>query len=672
MKRCCWILIMLISMQTVYGQENDLVQILEDQAGADDTHELEEDLQQWQNLRKHPLNLNTAGGEAFSIFAFITPIQVQRLILYRKALGPLKNILELQAVPGWTAVQIHKIAPYVTVSTPDDWRKEIKADINAGRSQLLTRIGMRKMPAGQFPGSAPSVLLRYQFRSKFLQFAVNSEKDMGEQFFQKGKGISFLSLHLALYGKKNPGNILILGDYLLNMGQGLIHWQGRTVRKTGMPIMIKHQLPLVQPYRSNDENRFHRGLALVLNKGRWTSGFFFSDKKIDANRKYDSLKNFYYVSSLLTSGYHRTKSELENKHSLRLTSAGAVIAYRNEGLRIGINAIHHFFSLPYIREYEPYRVFVFRGQHMANYSLDYHYTFRNIHFFGEAAVNQGFHQAYLQGIMVAPDPRLDLSILARTISHKYYSLQGNAFLESSEPANEEGIYAGASLRLTSKLTFDAYVDFYRFPWLKYGIDLPGQGKDFLLQGTLRVDKKTIFYIRYRHEIKTGNIGNAQNLPVSNFYLADLDPLNTSTGRMNPAGFISRSNYRVHLVRIFSQQVECRLRMETVKWINGQQKSNGYLFFSDIFWTPVHPGFSLQSRFLYYETTDYSSRLYAFENDVMYYNIIPSFSGHGMVMYLNARLALLKHAQFFLKGSMNKEKTVPGLSWLARFQVILSW
>ena len=99
---------------------------------------------------------------------------------------------------------------------------------------------------------------------------------MGERILQKGHGISFVSFHLALYGKKNQRNMVVLGDYLVNIGQGLIHWQGRAVKKTGLPIMIKRQQPAIQPYRSNDENRFHRGLAMVIEQGKLSTSFFFS------------------------------------------------------------------------------------------------------------------------------------------------------------------------------------------------------------------------------------------------------------------------------------------------------------------------------------------------------------------------------------------------------------
>ena len=205
---------LVLNVFSVNGQEHDLLQILEDQASADDTREMEEDLQQWQHLRRHPLNLNTAGAEELSIFPFITPVQVQRLDLYRRSLGPLHHVLELQSVPGWTPEIIRKISPFVSTSVTESWPQGMRSSLNKGKHQVLTRMGIRKIDGDDFPGSLPSLLLRYQFRSRFLQFNLNTEKDMGEQFIQQGKGIAFVSSHFVFYGKKNPQNALFIGPWV--------------------------------------------------------------------------------------------------------------------------------------------------------------------------------------------------------------------------------------------------------------------------------------------------------------------------------------------------------------------------------------------------------------------------------------------------------------------------
>jgi hypothetical protein len=58
----------------------------------------------WQNLEQYsraPLNLNTADEAELSEFFFLTPLQIQNFLQYRKRLGELLSVYELQAVPGW-------------------------------------------------------------------------------------------------------------------------------------------------------------------------------------------------------------------------------------------------------------------------------------------------------------------------------------------------------------------------------------------------------------------------------------------------------------------------------------------------------------------------------------------------------------------------------------------
>jgi hypothetical protein len=98
------------------------------------------------------------------------------------------------------------------------------------------------------------------------------------------------------------------------------------------------------------------------------------------------------------------------------------------------------------------------------------------------------------------------------------------------------------------------------------------------------------------------------------------------------GFITKANWRLNLSHIFTREVEWRLRFEHSGVENGKKLSTGYLFFTDLFWTPQKTPFSFSSRLGIFETTDYSSRIYAFENDVMYYSTIPAFFGRGLLFY----------------------------------------
>lgn len=71
-------------------------------------NELEDDayLQTLIQLQKNKLNLNQVNESELAELRLVTPLQIQNLIQYRRQLGVLVSIFELQAVPGWDLLTI--------------------------------------------------------------------------------------------------------------------------------------------------------------------------------------------------------------------------------------------------------------------------------------------------------------------------------------------------------------------------------------------------------------------------------------------------------------------------------------------------------------------------------------------------------------------------------------
>ena len=69
----------------------------------------------------------------------------------------------------------------------------------------------------------------------------------------------------------------------------------------------------------------------------------------------------------------------------------------------------------------------------------------------------------------------------RNIEKTYQALYGNAFTESTFPTNEKGLFTGISIKPAAFLKLDAYADIFSFPWLRYRVDAPSNGSEYLLQ-----------------------------------------------------------------------------------------------------------------------------------------------------------------------------------------------
>jgi hypothetical protein len=96
---------------------------------------------------------------------------------------------------------------------------------------------------------------------------------------------------------------------------------------------------------------------------------------------------------------------------------------------------------------------------------------------------------------------------------------------------------------------------------------------------------------------------------------------------------------------------------------GRFAEEGFLLFGELHYKPK-PAFSGNIRFQYFETDGYNSRLYAFENDVLYSYSIPAFFYRGLRYYININYHCSKKVSLWLRWAQtmynNREKIGSGL------------
>ncbi len=583
-------------------------------------------LQQLEMYRRNPININTAELSELRELRLLTDLQIMNFISYRRIFGKFLSIYELQAIPTWDINTLKKIAPFLTVASTGPVTEDLIKRFNHGRHSLLVRYtqilepseGIKDtVPETMYLGSPQRYLFRYRYTFKnTLQFGIVGDKDAGEQFFNGAQhlGFDFYSFHLFA---RNIGIIkqLAVGDFTVNMGQGLIHWQSLAFKKSVDVLGVKRQSTILRPYNSAGEFTFNRGAGINIRKGNIDITVFGSIRKLDANRVSDTVSYEDYVSSFLTSGYHRTQSEIADRHSLRQTSYGGTARYLGPRWQAGVNAVGYEFSEPIKKSAETYNLFAISGNRWYNLSVDYNYTYKNFHFFGEAAIDKNFNKAFLNGVLISVDPRVDVSLVHRAIEKDYQSVNGNAFTENIYPNNERGFYSGITIRPTSAFRLDAYADIYKFPWLKSNVDAPSYGKDYLVQLTYVPNKQLEVYTRFKNERKQNN------QPDNNTVINYLDNF-------------PRQNWRVQAGYKITNAITLRSRAEVI-WYDrkGKNSEQGFLSFFDFIYRPLTRPFSGVVRLQYFETDGYDSRLYAYENDILYSYSIPTFYDEGYRYYI---------------------------------------
>lgn len=624
----------------------------EDQETEDDSY-----LQQVVQFIKNPIELNEADADDLNQLRILTVLQVQNFLLYRNLVGKLIDVYELQAVPGWDIGTIQKIRPYISVSNKISTAATLKARLKDGGHSILLRgsqvperskgyLTDSSTATNYYPGSPQKILLRYKYSYKNLfQYGIVAEKDAGEQFF-KGKqkqGFDFYSAHIFLR-KLGIIKSLAVGDFVVNLGQGLTQWQSLAFKKSADVMNIKREGEVFRPYNSAGEINFHRGLAVTLAKNKWQLSVFGSYRNIDANFVADTSQNQDdFVSSLQTSGYHRTKSETDDKGIQRQLAFGGNFSYDFKKLHLGINAVQYKFKFPLVKSADPYNKYALSGNSFGNYSFDYSYTFRNLHFFGEAAFSSSLSKAFVNGLLFSASSRADLSLLYRNISRSYQSLYTSAFTENTYPTNEKGLYAGISVRPGPAWRIDAYADFYKFPWLRYRVDAPSTGSDYLVQLSYKPNKQLEIYTRYHAESKAINANPALLI-------------------LSPVIQQPKKNWRTQVTYKINNALIIRNRAEIV-WFdkNGVAEEQGFLIYFDFLYKPQLQPFSGNIRVQYFDTEGYNSRIYAYENDILYSFSIPVFYEKGYKYYANINYDLNRKISLWAKWSQTlyKDKNLVG-------------
>ncbi|MEI9956689.1 MAG: helix-hairpin-helix domain-containing protein [Ferruginibacter sp.] len=607
------LLSLLVLSQTPEIPSTNTEQQMENITAGNGDVETEDDsyVQQMQEFAKHPLNLNTADENDLKSLGVLNALQIQNLINYRSLFGNFINIYELQAVPSWNIQLIQKIRLYVSVNNNIGLTNTLRERLKGGERSILLRASQTLEKSKGFiidsstatnfyPGSPQKILLRYKYQFKnLLQYGIVGEKDAGEQFF-KGKqkqGFDFYSAHFFI---SNIGIIksLALGDFTVNLGQGLTQWQSLAFKKSSDVINIKRAAAVLRPYSSAGEINFHRGAGITVGKNNWQATFFASYKKIDANLVADtSQTQDDFISSLQTSGYHRTQSETADKGIQQQLAIGGNFSYQYKRLHIGFNGIQYHFKLPLVKANDPYNLYALTGKSFGNYSMDYAYTFKNMHLFGEVAATNNLYKALVSGVLISMSQQVDMSFLYRNISKGYQSLYTTAFTESTYPSNETGFYTGLSVHPGSTWRIDAYVDMYKFPWLKFRVNAPSSGADYLLQVTYKPNKQLEIYTRFHTESKAINFNPDQFV-------------------LSPVVAQPKQNWRTECTYSPSKQYVFSSRVEAL-WFNKKSTApeQGFLIYFDVLYKPLQKPFAASVRWQYFETDSYNSRLYAYENDL---------------------------------------------------------
>ena len=480
----------------------------------------------------------------------------------------------------------------------------------------LTRGFSTSANDGGYAGSPYAFFTRLDLRTLAgHSFRFAAEKDPGEALLwsphSQRYGFDHISGGLTLK-RFIFFNTLVLGDFTLNFGQGLLFSRSLSRGKG-----LEHTRRLLSPAQnhrssaSRSENSAFRGIAasIQLNPGvDWT--FFLSSRYRDASVHTDSLRS---IRSFVMSGLHRTQNELATRGTVREKLIGSNVSFTSSALILSLTGYSTRFNVPFAQSQERTQQFRFSGNTLAGASLYASYTTNRLLLSGELARSYPGQAAFLLGLHLAIPANNELLILLRSYGPAYHAHYASSF---GSLKNEKGVYVAYTMHISPKIKWLSFVDHYTLPWISHTIAKPYTGAEFYtsIEYVPRTWLSTLIQYRSKHKSK-------QSIYSSSAFkqLKSTTPVHQSFGR-----------FQIQFTH--SAYFKARTRIDVKINRQNSTKKHGFMMYQDLILEPFHH-FKIHTRFSIFDTDGNDTNVFTLEKDGRYRYSIQTLSGRGLRNFL---------------------------------------
>ncbi|MGN0282794.1 MAG: helix-hairpin-helix domain-containing protein [Prevotella sp.] len=596
-----------------------------DEQTLDDVYELLND------FANNPININATKREELELLPFLSSQQVMDIMEYLDRYGPMKSKNELAAIYSLDYYRRKLLSCFIEIGErPTDQKLHLDKLLKYGKSEFLA---YTDVPAYQRKGDVNGYLgygykhwLKYDFHyGKRLRFGIVASQDAGEPFFANRNkyGYDYYSPYFLLNGM-GPMETIALGRYNVNFGMGLVVNHGFGFGKLSMLQSLGAKTPSsIRAHSSRSEESYFQGAAAsfrLLRQIKLTA--FASYRKVDA-----TLNDNGSVATLISSGYHRTPTEMQKKNNTSMTDFGVNAAFDRNDLHIGATALAtHFDRLLQPKLTTRYRRFYPRGHDFINFSLDYGYRHYPFAFRGESALDKKGYLATINSLTFNMSKQFNVVLLHRFYSLKYTSIHSYSFSEGGRVQNENGVYLGMEWKPSYGSVVMAYFDYAQFPWARYLVSTSSSSFDGFVMSSILLGKWTLS-ARYRWH-------HRQRDTYDTSVTTTIKPLVWQTDNRARIG-VSWDNGFLKL----STQADASLS-------EYDDVSRGIMFSQSA--SVKLKNLTLSGSFKFFVTDDYDSRVYSYESGPLYMMSFPAFYGRGIRYAFLVKWKPKKQLTFYAK------------------------
>ncbi len=578
-----------------YDSESDFM--------SDLTSEVEDMKIRLAELSANPINLNAATREELENLPFLSFSQVENLLEYIFDYGQLKTIYELNLIDGFDRGTIRMCLPFVTVKPVEKKHYlSFKNVTKYGKSNLSLQSGgtLQKKDGyikEKYLGYPYSLNIKYYFKHNDFSVGILGAKSEGEPFdFKYNKGFDFYSAHLAFINISKHLKGVIIGDYRLSFGQGLVFKSSRVFNSASVSngIVMSDN---IKPSYSTSETGYLRGLAIQLGGKRFNFSIFTSHTQYNKNE-----------------GYHRTESDFEKRYSTPSYILGGNMSYNGRYLKLGLSGYYDFFDKNY------------------NIGVDYKFRIKRFNFTGEFAIDKNMKFATIHSVSAQCSDNISLSALIRYYGKDFSSKYGNAYSRNSLK-DETGIMLSLEFMPFRNWRFLISSDVFSIDFIKTTINKPSAGFNFNLKGTYSPSGNNIGYIKYSVTSKETNISGDDKVKQTGIYYKHNIVLNYNVT------FKEQINFRASLAS----------SIYTLDSLNNSKNTTyGFLLSAGGGWQLKNRMFGFNLGCTFFDIPDYNNRIYNYEpsNPFNYSSI--QYYGIGCRFYLLCKINPIKNMSISAK------------------------
>lgn len=569
--------------------------------GGDDGIDYEEMKERLRQYYYEPLDWNMATREELEELMFVSDMVIDEMLNYREWAKRVYSVNELALVKGMSD-GLRRLLYYVIIvpDVADDskWsdafgytghylvaRSDFEAERRAGYGN------------GKYKGEPFRQIVKYKVDAgSNFRAGVAMETDAGEKWDRRGFDL------YRVYGQFSNMDVVdrvVVGSMRVSYGNGLV-FGGSSFGTRSYQMVNGLNRNNIKSYEGTTEAEMLNGVSLKVKpvKGMTISALY-GYSPLDANTDNGTWK------TILTTGYHRTETEIHRDNTVGLHTVGGHVDYEGRWFKVGATGYGGFFTVPSVAR--------FRDRQWAA-SMDYSLHKWGVKLSGETSIAQGGGVATTNTLIITALSDYLFAVNHRYFSPNYTSFWADAYSRASEVEGEQGVSVSAVLPI--------YYDM--------NIELYGDASRNYLYAYEEVTGKPMYYearIQY-------NAGFGDNRAFKTYFRFKHQQLSAMDGKVrkkvDDQTFLVFAEYR--------RKFDCGVRIGSGAQFNAARRNMegwgvptyGWLIYQDVEWNGGKQlPLDVKCRLAYYDAKDWNNRFYLYEANILESSYSPTLYGQAL-------------------------------------------